>query len=194
MRVTVVVRMVMIMRVIMTVIVPAMRVIVVMPVMVVVMHRRIGAAFRLKRCFDQRRLCAERGEQGLDRVIAPRADTVGQQLHRHMAVTKMPGQPRQRGDIGGARLDQRLGRRHDFDQCTILKHQEVVGAQPHGAMQIDLHRAAFDARNGHMTGAALGVIEDHGVGHRPVVAKLGGDDAGCARHGQDDFRWDSAIS
>ena len=77
MRVTVVVRMVMIM----TVIVPAMCVIVVMPVMVVVMrgrlHRRIGAAFRLERRFDQRRLCAERGEQGLDRVIAPCADTVG---------------------------------------------------------------------------------------------------------------------
>lgn len=105
-----------------------------------------------------------------------------------MTVAEMPGQPRERGDIGGARLDQRLGCRDDLDQRAILEQQEIVGAQPHDAMQLDFDRIAFDARNGHMTGAALGIIEDHGVSHRPVVAMLGGDDAGGARHDQDNFR------
>ena len=85
-------RVAMVVRVIVAVIVPAMRVIVVMtvrmammvvmPMMMIVMRMIlrgcVSAAFRLERRFDQRRLGAKRGEQGFDRVIALRADAVGQ--------------------------------------------------------------------------------------------------------------------
>ena len=81
------------MRVIVAVIVPAMRVVdmivtmsmvmsVLVPMMMVVMrmilHWSLSAAFRLERRVDQRRLGAERGEQGFDRLVALRADAVGQ--------------------------------------------------------------------------------------------------------------------
>ena len=98
-----------------------------------------------------------------------------------MTVAEMPGQTRQTGHVGHADFDQRLGRGDDFDQAAVLEHQQVVGAQPRAAVQSDVHGSAFDACHGHMTGAARRIIEDHGVGDRPVMpvlgAMLGGDDA-----------------
>lgn len=190
--------MTMVVRMIVAVIVTAMRVImmtmgvimtVIVAMMVIVRRlRRIGAAFRLKRCFDQRDLGAERGEQSLDRVIAPRADTVRQQLDRDMAVAEMPGQTSQTGHIGQARLDQRLGRRDDFDQTAVVEHQQVVGAQARRAVQMDVDSVAFDACRGRRLAAALGIIEDHGIGDRSPVAMVSGDDARSARHDGQDFR------
>lgn len=89
----------------------------------------------------------------------------------------MPREPRERRDIGGARLDQRLGRGDDLDQAAVLEHEKIVGAQPHRAVQRNVHGNAFDARHGPLPGAALRIIEDYGVDDRPVVAMLGGDDA-----------------
>ena len=57
-----------------------------------------------------------------------------------MAVAEMPGEPRERGKIGGARLDQRLGLGHDLDQLAVVEHQRVVGAQPHRLGQIESRR------------------------------------------------------
>jgi len=77
-----------VMRVVMAVIVPAMGVIVVMvmavrmPMMMIVMrmilHRGVSAAFRLERRVNQSRLRAERSQQSDHRVVALRADAVGQ--------------------------------------------------------------------------------------------------------------------
>jgi len=99
-----------------------------------------------------------------------------------MTVAEMPGQTRQTGHVGHPDLDQRLGRRDDLDQAAILKHQQIVGAQPHAAVQSDINRRALDARHGRVTGAARRVIENDGVGglhvgRLPAVAMLGGDDA-----------------
>ncbi len=200
--------MVMVMRMIMAVVVTAMRVmhmimpmrmiVPVMMTMIVVMSvivamiltmivtmgrlRRIGAAFRLEWRIDRRDLGAERRQQGFDRGRALHADAVRQQLNGDMAVAEVPGEPRQRGHIGGARLDQRLRRRHHFDACAIVKQQQIVGAQPHRAMQVNVDRRALDAGHGRLPGAALRIVKDHGIDHRPLVALVGGNDAGGARH------------
>ena len=114
--------------------------------------------------------------------IALRTDAVGQHLHRHMAVAEMPGEPRQRGHVGGARLDQRLGRGHDLDQRAVVEQQRIVGAQPHRLCEIDLEAAAFDAGRRSLLRAALGVIENDGVDDAAAWRSAGVKDAGGARH------------
>ncbi len=77
------------------------------------------------------RSCAPRAASAFTpRRIALRANAVRQKLHRDVAVAKMPGDPGQRADIGGARLDQGLRGRDHFDQAAIVEHQQIVGAQP----------------------------------------------------------------
>jgi len=144
---------------------------------------RIGAAFRIERRIDQGHPGAERAEQRLDGRLAPRPDAVRQHLHRHMTVAEMPGEPRQRRHIGGARLDQRLRRRHHFDQTAVVENQQIVGAQPHRRIPVDLQLAAFDGFDCQSPGTALGVVEDHGIARLAIVALGGSDDACGAGHG-----------
>ena len=70
----------------------------------------------------------------------------------------------------GARLDQRLRRGDDFHQAAVIEQQHIVGAQTRRRVQINLESAAFDAGDGNFLRAALGVIEDHGVDDRPIMA------------------------
>ena len=193
------VRVAMIVVVIMTVVVIAMAVIVVMMSVIVprvvmtclavpFMRRNgIGAAFRLKRRFDHDQFCAERRKQALDRAIAPRAHTVGQHLHRHVTVAEMPGEPRQAGYVRHADLDQRFRRRHDFHQVAIVENKNIVGAQQHRLMQIDVDDTTFGPGDRQLLRVALRIVQDHGVGDWPVVAVAGGNDAGSARHNAWDF-------
>ena len=93
----------------------------------------------------------------------------------------MPGEPRKRGKVGGARLDQRFCGGDDFDQRTIVKQQQIVGAQSRRLMQIDVDRRALDAGDTRLA-AALGELENDGVGDRPLMAVRCVDDANGARH------------
>ena len=111
-----------------------------------------------------------------------RADAIGQDLYRHMTIAEMPGEPRQRGNVCGARFDQRLGRGHDFHQPAVVKQQQVVGAQARRLMQIDFEGAALDAGDrDFLRAVALGVVEDNRIDQRTVAAFGGGKDAGGAR-------------
>src|SRR5688572_6433798 len=93
----------------------AMMVMVVMMVVMIVMvirRRGIGAALGLERRLDGDHLGAEACQQFLDCRVALEPELALEHLHRDMPVTEMPGEPRQRRKIGGARLDQRLGLGH----------------------------------------------------------------------------------
>ena len=137
---------------------------VVMIVVVMIAGRcGIGAAFRLERRLDRDDLGAEALQQCLDRRIAPQPQPALQHLHRHMAVAEMPGEPRQRRQIGGARLDQRLGLRHHLDQPAVVEHQRIVGAQPHRLGEIELDAGALDAEQKALLRLALGVGQDQRV-------------------------------
>ena len=123
---------------------------VVMPVimgMIVVMAggRLVGPALGLERRVDGDDLRAEALQQCLDGVVAPDPKLALENLHRNMAVAEMPGKPRQRRQIGGARLDQRLGLGHHFDQPAIVEHQRIVGAKPRRLGKIEFDAGAFDA-------------------------------------------------
>ena len=79
---------------------------VIVAVMIVRM-RLVSTADRIERCVDRDRPGAKRGKQLLDRRIALHANPFLQDLHRNVTVAKMPGEPRQRRQVRGARLDQR---------------------------------------------------------------------------------------
>ena len=74
MRVIMVVIVAVVMRMVVAVVMTAMRI--VHMIMNWQRRRRIGAAFRLERCIDQRDFGAKRRQQRLDRFIAPRADAI----------------------------------------------------------------------------------------------------------------------
>ena len=141
-----------------------MVVIVVMVIVVMIARRRgVGAALRLERRVDGGDLRAEAFQQRLDRRIALEPQPALQHLHRHMAVAEMPGEPRQRRQIGGARLDQRLGLGHHLDQPAVVEHQRIVGAQPHRLGEIELDAGAFDAEQEALLRLALRVGQDQRV-------------------------------
>ena len=145
--------------------------VIVMVVIVAVRGRVVGAALGLERRVDGDDLGAEALQQRLDRRIALEPQPALQNLHRHMAVAEMPGEPRQRRQIGGARLDQRLGLRHHLDQPAIVEQQRVVGAQPHRLGEIELDAGAFDAEQEALLRLALRMRKDQRVGDGTIVRR-----------------------
>ena len=128
------------------------------------------------------RLCQQR----LDRRIALEPQPPLQHLHRHMPVAEMPGEPRQRRQIGGARLDQRLGLGHDLDEGAVIEHQRVVGAQPHRLGEIELDAGAFDAEQKALLRLALRVGQDQRIDDGVGPPFGGVENAGGAWHVRSD--------
>jgi hypothetical protein len=127
-------------------------------IMVMVMRfwlRLIGAAFRLEWRLDHCYFGVERRQQVFDFGITAHPDPVRQQLGLDMPIAEVPGDARQRGQVARAGLDQRLRRRYDFDASAILKHQQIVSAQPHPAVQFNIDGLAFGAYDPAFADAAL---------------------------------------
>jgi len=151
-------------RMIMSVIVRMIvRVVVAMIMMVIMRLRIVGAAFGLERRVDRDHLGAERCEQFFDRRIALHPQPLLQDLHRHMPVAEMPGEPRQRRKVGGARLDQRFGLSDDLDQRAVIEHQRVIGAKPYVFGEIELDAGAFDAEREALLRLPLRMRQDQRV-------------------------------
>jgi len=130
----------------MVVIVTVAVVVMVVPALMTIRGRvRIGATFGFERRFDRDQTAAEVLQHGLDRRIAPQPQLAVENLHRHVPIAEMPGETGERGKVGGAHLDQRLGLGHHLDQTSILEHQRIVGSQPHRFGKIELHAGALDA-------------------------------------------------
>lgn len=156
-------------------------VVMVMVAMVIVMRGRVGAAFGIEGRLDRHHLGAETAQQRLDRRILAQAQAVRHHLDLDVAVAEMPGEPRQRGQVGGARLEQRLGLGDDVDGAAVLEHQEIAAAQPHGLGQckLDLRAVHADERSA-LRVARLGGQDDRI--DRIVGAGAGGGNRGGASH------------
>src|SRR5713101_3022371 len=81
----------------------------------------IGAAFGIERRLDLDHARAEPLHHRLDDVIAPDPQTLGHDLRRQMAVAEMPGDANQMVRVGSPYLEQRLRRRYDFNQTSIVE-------------------------------------------------------------------------
>ena len=142
-----------------------MTVMMIVPVvmMVIVRLRVVSSTFGLEWRVDRDHLDAERREQLLDRRIALHPQPLLQDLHRHVTIAEMPGQPRQHRKVGGARLDQRLGLSNDLDQRAIVEHQRVIGAKPHVFGEIELHAGPFHSEREALLRLPLRMREDQRV-------------------------------
>ena len=146
----------------------------------------VGAPFGVERRLDRRQTRTETIQHRLDGGVTAQPQAVGKHLDRNVPVAEMPGEPRQRIDVRGPHLDQRLGLGHDLDQAAVVEHQSIAHAQHHGLRQIDHDRRAVHGRQGAVLQASAGVIQDHAVDDPPAVDPGGGDNAGGASHGVPD--------
>jgi hypothetical protein len=179
--VVVVMMVVMVVAMIMTVmvVVVMMTMVVVMMIVTVMMlvvpcRNRVGAALGLERRFDRDQLCAQSFQQRFDRRIAFEPKPSVEHLDRHVAVAQMPGQPGERGKIGRARLDQRLGLGHHLDNGTVVQQQRIIGAQPNWLGEVEFDTGAFDAKHKALVCLALRVRQDQRVEHGGAVPFSGG--------------------
>ena len=83
-----------------------------------------------------------------------------------MPVAEMPAQPHQMLRIGAANFDQRLGRRHHFDQASVFQHKRVTAAQGDGVFEIEQEDKSARAGHRHAPPMAIVVAEHHRVGGR----------------------------
>ena len=171
----------MVMTVRMAMVMMIMSMIVVMVIVALIAHRRVvGAALRLERRIDGDHLGTEALQQRLDRRIGLEPEPALQHLHRHMAVAEVPSEPGERRQIGGPRLDQRLGFRHDLDEPAVVEHQRVVCAQPHRLGEVDFDAGAFDAEQESLLRLTLGMRQNKRVDGGRIPPLGGTKDAGGA--------------
>jgi hypothetical protein len=175
----------MIVGVVVSVIMSMVVVVIMMVVMVLMIIARhgIGATFGLERRLDRHDLCAKRLQERLDRRILAHAQAFRFHLDRHMAVAKMPGEPRQDRGISGARFEQRLGLGHDFDQTAVIQREHVVGAQPYRFGEIKFDAGSVDAEHKSTLGLALRKRKDQRVDRTRGGAFGNGEHSCGARHG-----------
>lgn len=94
----------------------------------------------------------------------------------------MPGNARQRRDVGGARLKERLRPGDDLDMAAVVERDDVVMTQP--ALKGEVERLPFHGNNAERTAGALAVVEQHTVGGGKAACVVSGNDGGRARHGR----------
>ena len=165
----VVVFVVVIVRMIMNMIVVMMMVVIV----AVIPGCRIGSTLGLERRVDHCNFGAELFEQRFDYRIAGDAQPPLQDLHRYVTVAEMPSETGERGKVGGARLDQRLGLGDDLDDVAVLEHQGVVSAKPHRLGQIEFDTGAPDSEQEALLNLTLRVGKDQSIDDSAAFA-MGG--------------------
>ena len=125
-------------------------------IMMMIMARVRARAVRLERRGERRELRRDAGEQRLDLGIGPHPQPVGEDLHRHMPVAEMPGEPRKMREVAAANFDKRFGLDHDVDKATVIKLQRVAVAHQNG---LGKHNADLSAAHaGEMPGLQAALV------------------------------------
>jgi len=167
--------MVMVVIMVMTGIAMMMRVVVVVIVRVVMtdmamimrgVRSRIGAAFGIERRLDLDHTRAQPLHHLLDHVIPPDAQALAHDLRWKMTVAEMPGDPHQMLRIGSPDLDQRLRRRHHFDQPAVLQHQRIAAAQGHGVFEVEQKFQPARPRHRHPPPVPVVKVKHYRIGRR----------------------------
>lgn len=128
---------------------------------------RVGPAFRLERRFDFHDLAAERSNERGHAIRALQANTIGQDLHRHVAVAERMGDFRERRNVS-AHFDEFFRSRDDFNGVAVIEQQCVVGAQRDRCGKVECDGSALLSRHVAALQAALFGIEYHRVDDAPA--------------------------
>ncbi len=126
----------------------------------------IGTAFRLEGGLDLAQSRTQTFQHRFDGVIGSYAHRRFRDFDRHVPPAEMPGQPCQRGRVGGANLHQVFCCGDHFNEATIVEFERVTTAQKHGMRQIEHELQATNT--GQMNVAALPIFEikQHAVNRR----------------------------
>ena len=133
----------------------------------------IGAAFGVERRLDLGHARAEAPDQPFDDVIAPDPQRFRHDLGRQMAIAEVPGYPVQMQGVTAPDLQERLRRRHHFDQPEILEYQRVAAAQRDRMLQIEQEIEPPGSRHRHPPPVPIVEIQHHGIGRLlgPAMAR-----------------------
>jgi hypothetical protein len=118
---------------IMSVIMPTMRVIVTMAVRML----RVGALLRIERRFHRRKPGAEPAQHVLDHMVAANAQPIADDLHVDMPVADVPGEPRQLVAVGSGNFGQRLRQADDAHNAAVVEHEAVAIMKGHRLLQVE---------------------------------------------------------
>ncbi len=135
----------------------------------------IGATLGIERRLDLDHARAQSPDHGFDDVVPADAQALCHDLRRQMPVAEMPGDADQMLRIARPDLEQRLGRRHHFNQSSILQHQRIAATQRHRIFQVEQEFEAARCGHRHPPPVAVVEVEHDRVGRRVLPAMLRGD-------------------
>jgi hypothetical protein len=98
-------------------------------------------------------------------------------------VAQHPGDARERLQIYGTDLEQRLSLGNDVDETTVLEHERVVGAQPNRSFEIELDARPFHSKYMAAMRAALVECENERISRLPMTMVVARQHLGRTRHG-----------
>jgi hypothetical protein len=132
----------------------------------------IGAAFGIERPVDLDQARAQPSQHRLDHMIAADAQSPLRDLGRQVSIAEVPGEADQMLRVARPDFQERLGRRHHFDQPAIFEHQCVAAAQGDRIFQIEQEFQPTRALHRHPPTVAIVKIEHDAIGRRLAPAML----------------------
>lgn len=143
----------------------------------------IGTAFRLEGRIDHCDDGAKTTRHLLQHAVAGDADAIREKLRRHMAVTQMPGEPRQMMRILRHDLRHRLlGRNHRYD-APVFEREAVSVFQPRRLDKVEQERHVALAAHGDTAAVAPVMRQHHTVGGGSGIPAAGGKYSAGTDHG-----------
>jgi hypothetical protein len=135
--------------------------------MVVPMAVRVGVPVRtivrLERRHHLGALEPVLAQQRLDVGSLLKPDAVGEDLHRNVAVAQRQHKACRGGEIRRAHFEHRLDIGHDLDQCAVIKHQQIVGAQGWRCREIELDAGALATKGEALLFTAIFVFQQERI-------------------------------
>lgn len=143
----------------------------------------IGTALRLEGRFDYLDGGAKTARHFLQHAVAGDADAIGKKLRRHMAVTQMPGEPRQMMRILRHDLCHRLLGRNHPDDAPVFEREAVTILQARRLDEVEQERHIALAAHGDTTAVAPVMRQHHTVGGSGGIPAAGGKHSAGTDHG-----------
>src|SRR5437870_684839 len=155
-----------------------------MPMMIVIVLLAvlIRAMLRIERRLDRSEPRAEAAQHLFQHVIAPDAQPVAHHLHLGVAITDVPGEPRELVWACRRDFDERLDLAGHADDCSVLEHETVAVFERSRMRQIEQKRRAALSPQRDPAAMPLGSIEHDAVDGTRRVPSAGCSDFGRPPH------------
>jgi hypothetical protein len=124
----------------------------------------IGAALRIERGFERNDARAEPPDHLFDGRVVADAQGLRHDLDVDVTGAEAPGDAHEAARVGCADFGERLWRRDDLDDASVLESQAVAAAQHRGFLKVEQEGEAADSGHDEAPPVALLVPEHDAVG------------------------------